>query len=66
MTYQIPTDSHPCIYTRINTVLIPEITYCSMIILDNSLFPLPDTLSVTLSVDFLKGSDCFVIFHIKF
>lgn len=45
-------------------LLTPEITYCSISILNNSLLHPPATVSVTHLAGFLKGSDFFVMVYI--
>lgn len=56
----------PRIDTRVNILLTPEITHCSIIILDNFLLHPPATITFTISADFLKGSNYFVMIHIFF
>lgn len=58
-TYQNFNWFSPCTDTRVNILLTPEITHCSIIILDNFSLQPPATIMFTLSADVLKGSNYF-------
>lgn len=51
----------PCMDTKVNTLLTPKITYCSIISLNSSLFHPVATISFTYSADFLKGTNGFFV-----